>query len=203
MICPICQTTNDPSSQFCQKCGTSLRNNQISKAEARNILLLSTFKVLVSVFGLWLIKVILLDLDFVQEISIPKLPISVPTIIGLIILLVIFFLLFQYIGIVTSFWRSAFPLVKEADALFIALLWLILLGIAYKIIKPLVQMINFEISTNTAANVGNTSILILQLMFVLVALVLVFRAGLVIYYALPGWYVSIRESWKNHNLSNS
>lgn len=197
MNCPVCHALNDPSSQFCQTCGAQLQINSISKNEARERLFLSTFRLVLGVLGLWIIKTVLINLDFVQEVNIPDFPISVSTLVVLVILVIVAFLLIGFSGMLSSHWEIAFPGISDIEHLGKAVIWLILLGIAYKILKPFVQMINFDPDPGVTTSSGSMAILILQLILILVAIIVVFRAGVIFYHAIPLWFGKIKETWIN------
>lgn len=202
MNCPACHAPNDPSSQFCQTCGTQLQINCISRNEARERLLLSTFRLVLGVLGLWIIKTVLINLDFVQEVTIPDFPISVSTLVVLVILVIVAFLLIGFSRTLSSYWEVAFPGVSNVEHLGIAVIWLILLGIAYKILKPFVLMINFDPGPGVTTTSGSMAILILQLILILMAIVVVFRAGVLLYHSIPLWFEKIKETWNNQNPVN-
>ena len=196
MVCPKCNTPNEPNFQFCSVCGEPLNENAVlieaqRKSVAREHLLSHTFRIVIGLIGLWLIKTILLDLSFVKELRIPELPISISNIILIIIFLIVLTLIFLFARTVSILWPIAFPKAKEAGSVWVTLLVVIALRIVYKILKPILQ----ELTTETEP------VMILQLVLLLVAIVLLFGAGVIIYRAIPRWFASIKEDWKRFDSS--
>lgn len=201
MNCPNCGVMNDANNQFCQNCGKSLVDTSpdfmINRSKAaKDILLSHSFRFLISVFSLWIIKATLTSLSFVKELYIPDFPISIVVIISLVILVILIALIIGYGRVISTYWPEAFPKYHEANSLWIAIIGLILLGCFYKLLKPLISLINFDTSSTSSLN-SNTyePILILQLVLLAIAVVIVFQAAASIYYAIPKWYQNIREEW--------
>jgi len=201
MNCSNCGVMNDANNQFCQNCGTSLVESSpniiINRSKAAKDYLLSySFRFLISVFGLWLIKATLTSLSFVKELHIPDFPISIFDIISLVILLVLIALIIGYGRVISIYWSQAFPKYQEATSLWIAIIGLILLGCFYKLFKPLISMIIFDTSSMSSMNSNfSEPIFILQLVLLVIAVVIIFRAAATIYYAIPKWYRNIHDEW--------
>lgn len=201
MNCPNCGVMNDANNQFCQNCGTSLIQSSekvvIDRTKsARNNVLSHSFRFLICIFFLWIVKATLTSLGFVKELHIPNFPLSIMTIISIAILLMLLALLIGYSRVVALYWPQAFPNYQEAGSFWTAVIYLIILGLVYKILKPLLQIIRFDtgsISTQSASNFEQ--ILILQLLLLVISVVVIFRAGTIIYYAIPRWYQKFREEW--------
>lgn len=190
MNCPHCNTPNDPSHQYCINCGKPLHeppspNSTSNQQYSRDQLSAHTFQIIVSLIGLWLINTILTGLSFVEELVIPDLPLSVSLLISLIVLLLVFFLLIRFARAIAAYWPFAFPRLREAGSVINALLTVIILGIAYRIFKPIVLQISRD----------PEPLMILQIILLLIAVVLVFRAGLFVYHAIPNWYKNLKEDW--------
>jgi len=190
MICPHCNTENDPKNQYCQKCGKTLYGTPqpaayLDTQTARELVFSHAFRLIVSLFGLWIIKEILLSFSFVKEIRIPDLPMTVPNILSLLILLIIFFLLLGFLPTFLPLWNTAFPRAAGTGIIFQAGIFLILLGVIYKIITPIIWVITTE----------STPILILQLLLLLLALIIVFATAGSIHSSIPVWIKRIKETW--------
>jgi hypothetical protein len=188
--CPYCNTPNDPSNQYCENCGKPLHDvpfqgGVMDTSTARDHLLAYTFRLVIGLIGLWIINTVLVSLGFVKELRIPQLPIPVMTLITLVVLLFVFSFLLIYARLVTNLWPLAFPRAREVNSIWIALITIILLNLAYLILKPIILQISSD----------DVPMMILQLIFLLVAIVMVFRVVMIIYRAVPSWYIRIKEDW--------
>ena len=116
---------------------------------------------------------------------------TISSIILIIIFLIVLTLIILFARIVSILWPIAFPKMKEAASLWVALLVVIGLGIVYKILKPILAQLTAE----------TEPLMILQLVLLLVAIVLLFSAGVIIYRAIPHWFASIKEDWNRFDSS--
>jgi hypothetical protein len=190
MNCPNCNTPNEATAKYCKQCGNPLSDNPnqgdtFSISNARDHLFSATFRIVISLIGLWLVNTILVSLKYVKELQIPQLPFPVSVLITLIVMLFIFFLLLHYAQEVAQLWKVGFPGAREASNVWIALITIILLNVAYQVLKPIVQLISTD----------NVPTMILQIAFLLVAIVVVFRVVIVIYKIIPTWYFRIKNAW--------
>jgi hypothetical protein len=185
MNCPHCKTPNNPGSQFCIQCGENLstlspaETNVSSKKELLGIL---TIRMVVSLIGLMIVNSILIGLAFVQELNIPDFDIPTPTLISILIYLVAIGILINYASTLRNLWPKAFPKYAQAAFVFNALITLILLSMAYRIIKPIIRGF-----TNDA-----TPFLITQSIFVVIALITLGRASAFVFQMLPSWIANLK-----------
>jgi hypothetical protein len=179
MNCPHCNYPNGPANQFCQNCGLPL---QI--ASPRKSLWVMTARLLITVFGLWIIRTVLVNLAFVQDLRIPDFPLATTTIINVFIYALIIYLLISFIRTVAGLWPLAFPRYREGVVVFQAIVYLIVLSQLYKVLQQVLP----------SFNLGSEGMLIIQLILVVLALTLVFRASVVVYHAIPSWVSAISDS---------
>lgn len=184
MICSYCNTPNDPSNQFCVNCGRPL--STIESAPQQNSLRrymgLVTSRLVISLFGLWILNRVLDGLQFAKDLRIPEVPIPTTSLIDMIIAIIIIVLLINYINMLGSNWPRAFSKFRDAVSGFEAIAYLIILSATYKIGLPLLGLIE------DPADV----ILAFQAILLTIALIISIRACVIIYQALPSWLVNIR-----------
>jgi len=152
MHCPYCNSPNDPSNRFCASCGKPLHGQASPPSSATNepayspraILGIQTARLLLSLLGLWLLKAILTGLPFVEELHIPEVDISTPSIISSLIYLVIVIVLVKYASLLSRLWPQAFPGYPQAASVWVAIVYLIVLAMAYNSSKPIFQAVTTD-----------------------------------------------------------
>ncbi len=177
MICPYCNTRNDPGFQFCLNCGKQLIQNDAASAGMNRGLWLDTVRLVVMLFALWIARAILVALPFVRELNIQNFPMRVPDLISLVIYLGIIFLLVTYAAAFPRLWRAAYPRFSSAAAVITAAIYLFLLGQIYRAVQPLISQLNLVPEALT----------LVQVLLLIFALVLVLRALTILNRELPGW----------------
>ena len=198
MNCPHCNSMNDPSNQFCEKCGKPLHSTEnapgiIDSRVAKDYLFAHTFRLIISLLGLWIIYVVFGNLGFVKELSIPDVPIEISSIITLITLTIVFFLLIGYSRTLAALWPLAFPRAVDVGTLWNAIIYLVSLGIVYRILKPIIQLFSPDPEL----------LMLFQLLLLIIAMIIVFRAGIILYHAIPFWYERIKEEWSTPKKINN
>lgn len=191
MECPYCGTANDPSSKFCSSCGKPLRGQspQVSSAadesaySPRTVVGIQTARLLISLLGLWLLKVVLTGLPFVEELHIPELGVSIPSIISMLIYLVIVIALVSYASFLSRLWPQAFPGYPQAVSVLVAAVYLIVLAVAYNGSKPIIRAITTDPQL----------MMIWQIVLVAIALFISLRASVIVYRFLPAWLMTARR----------
>lgn len=177
MICPYCNTRNDPGFQFCLNCGKQLVQGEAAPVGANRGLWLDTVRLVVMLFALWIARAILVALPFVREVNIPNFPLRVPDLISLVIYLGIIFLLVTYAASFPRLWRAAYPRFSSAAGVITALIYLFLLGQIYRAVQPLIAQLNLI----------PEALALVQVLLLVFALALVLRALLILNRELPGW----------------
>jgi hypothetical protein len=192
MNCPHCDTPNDPSSKFCAGCGRPLHGQAVSPSIAvndpafssRSMLGIQTIRFLLSLLGLWLLKGILTGLPFVEELCIPEVDMSTPAIISLLIYLVIMFVLVNYATVLSRLWPQAFPGYPNLASVGVAVVYLIVLAVAYNGSKPIFR----TITTDTQL------LMIWQIVLAVIALLISIWVSAIVYRSLPAWLMAFRRS---------
>ncbi len=195
MNCPYCDTPNDPSNQFCVHCGRSLHEAPAQATsdrspDAKNYIFVHTFRIIVSLFGLWIINTILVGLNFIKELSIPQLPIRVTALITAFIVLIVIILLITYIRMFADAWPAAFPRLREAGSVFTALLSIVVLAVIYSFLKPILPIFTDQ----------REPLMILQIALLIIAVILLFRAAAIVYHAIPLWFERLKQDWQRLGL---
>jgi hypothetical protein len=181
MNCPYCNTPNDPSHQYCQACGKPLSlHPPTPQSSARNMLWIVTGRLLVSLLFLWLMRGILNDLDFIQNTTIPDLNLAMTTVISLAVFITIIVLLIGFIGAIGRLWPQAFPRFYQASIIFTVILQLILLNQLYKGLQLVIPLVTRD----------QEVMIISGVVLAAIALILVVRAFVITYQALPNWFAS-------------
>lgn len=186
MNCPYCGTANDPSNQFCLACGKPMSNTPVAnltvESSSRSMLWIVAGRLVGALLLLWLLRAVLIDLDFVKNTIIPEVNLPMTTVITIGVGLTILLLVIGFITALAQLWPASFPAYSEAAVIFNTLLWLIVLNQIYRIVvavQPLVTN-DREILTITGVTL------------VVAALVLAIRAFVVTYQVLPRWLSSWR-----------
>jgi len=183
MLCPNCNTLNDPSSQFCIKCGQALAvaaplsNKEVLERPPSEVIGIFTIRLVVVLFVLWVFKVILTELPFVKELVIPEIHIATAELIAGLVYLIIALLLLNYVRTFNALWPQAYPSYREAAYFWSALIYLGVLAATYILLRSILL----------AFALAGQSLVILQIAFLVLALFIVFRAGVIFYQVLPVW----------------
>jgi len=194
MNCPNCHAYNPPGSKFCIGCGKELPANipthsTNSQAIARQTLGEQTVRSLLSLFVLYLFYRVLLRLSFVEQLSIPEVQLSGTQISTSLALIVALLVLFAYVRVVRDTWSRAYPIWQGVSGLIIALVYVVMLAMAFSAIRPTVN------SLVTNSSDVNDILLALRLFAFLVALFVLGTAWRNFYLNTPRWL-------SNLNLNN-
>lgn len=187
MNCPNCNTPNKPGSQYCIQCGEPLQvanQPQVKYGSAKEVLGIYTLRTLLALIGLAILNTILTGLSFIEELDIPDFDMTAPTLITILIYLVAITLLIQYTVTLKGLWPRAYPRYQQADSLFNAILYVIVLSMVYRVFKPFI----FEFTFDT------TPLLIVQLILIAFVLVILGRASIFVYQMMPVWISTLKES---------
>lgn len=188
MNCPNCNAYNKPGSQFCIQCGEPLQSSgspPVQYRSAKEVLGIYTARMVIALIGLMILNMILTGLSFIEEINIPDFDMSAPTLITILIYLVAIGLLIHYGVNLRVLWPRAFPKFNQAHSLFNAVIYVVVLSMTYKVIKPFILEFSDDYST---------PLLIIQLILVAIVLVILGTASIFIYQVLPIWIASFKES---------
>lgn len=187
MNCPSCNSPNPPENIFCMQCGQPLHNtspNQ-SQTSANSWLGIQTVRVLISLFGLWVIKAVLTRLSFIRELRIPDFNLPPVTVVEIIIFILAVILLLAFARQLGVLWPRAYPAYAQIAPALNALIYALVLSFLYKILKPLV--VGFMEDSE--------ALLVLQLLFTFIALIILLRAAMLVYQKLPAWIDQWRKDF--------
>ena len=201
MICPNCNTQNEPGYQFCVSCGQPLQQPngesptlppivkpptppQPIARSVSELLQVLTIRMFVILVGLWLLKVVLNWLPFIKEMRIPDSPLPVATIINTIVYLIIIAMLVNYSRVLWVLWPQALPRYREAATFLVMLLYIVILIVFYYAVQPLVRVF---------ASDSPEALILLQVILFVIALVLLVYAIVIVYQRLPYWLPSVRQ----------
>jgi hypothetical protein len=152
-----------------------------------------TLRFLIALLGLALLNMILTGLAFVEELIIPDFPLSTPTLVSSLIYFIALVLLVNYARVLAVMWPQAFPRYQEASVGFVALILLIILTTAYSGFRPFI----LEYASDT------TPLTIIQFVFLSIAFIIVGRASVILYQALPSWLAGLRWSSTSTPIASS
>lgn len=191
MNCPKCNTPNSPQNQFCVTCGEPLPASapvqESSPALARSpgeLLGALTLRLILVVSAIWLIKEILIWLPFTKEIVIPRVAISVPTIITSVAYLAIISILLGYANALRVLWPQTFPLYSDALPILVVIVYLCVIVFLYYAFLP--------VFTNLIRD--PVALLIFQAVLFLVSVGLLIWAAVELYRRFPYWWINIRKA---------
>lgn len=156
----------------------------MDKNKEVRVLGLFTLRTLVTLIGIWILKLIIVSLPFVKELTIPNFPLTVIQIVNLLIDIVVVTMILNFGLGLSKYWPLEFPKAPEAGIVFTMLTYLIGLIVAYGAIKDLLDSLVDE----------SEPVLILQIVFLVTAVLLLTRAALVVYQSLPKWLANLRDS---------
>jgi hypothetical protein len=190
MNCPRCNTQNDPTHRFCKNCGemlhqqtpapaqqSQMNQQSFSNKTASEVLGIQTVRIVIALLGLTIVNLIFSDLDFVKELSIPNFSLSTPNLIRSMIYLIGVVLVIGYAQSLAKLWPRAYPKYGDVVVIFIAVVSVVALAMAYSGIRPVLQ----------AFATDSTPFTILQIVFVVIALFVVIRACIIVYKKIPSW----------------
>jgi transcription initiation factor TFIIIB Brf1 subunit/transcription initiation factor TFIIB len=194
MKCPNCGTENAENNSFCLECGARLEEKKMdNRSMWRKKLTIEAFRVILFIFVLLILNSLFIDMNFLQDLAnrLPKinLLLIIKTILNFAIIIVILGFA-KFIGI---FWPKSFPKFFQA-AFFIKLaIYLIALTIFYNSTIWAIQQYIMD------SNV----IFLYQILFGLVAVILLIRAFVELYQVLPIWLQNIDENFNTNIHSDS
>lgn len=186
MICKKCGENNTGDNRFCFSCGAKLivDNSDKEKQRYQSHLGLETMRVGISVFGLLILNWLIMSMAFMKDLRFPESRIMPSQILETIIYLVILIVLLRFSRYLARRWPFAFPKYYQAVLFFETILILIALSLFYSsttwIIRELVS--------------DAEGMLVYQLLFVIIAVILIVRACIYFYQVLPRWLHQINQS---------
>ena len=148
-----------------------------------------TLRLLFSLLGLWIANLILNGLAFVEELRIPDFDLPIPVLISSLIYLIMVVLLVNYARVLSSLWPQAYPRYPEAVHVLTSLVYLGVLAVGYKSLRPIFQYLIDD----------PEPLMVFQLVLVVIAIGIIIRAGLIIYNSLPAWIIRFRRSFEVSN----
>jgi hypothetical protein len=137
---------------------------------------------LLSLIGLWILRTILVNLDFVTELAIPELKVDVATIISGIFYVLVLVVLARFARILTRLWPEAFPSHRQVVLVWHAMLYLIVLSAVYDVSRPIFAQLDADPEIFT----------LWQVLLVILALVISIWVCAVVQRCLPGWLLALR-----------
>lgn len=184
MNCPYCHTPNDPANRFCVSCGRDIHAQPIREGGMFpiGILGIQTARLLLALLGLSILNTIFTSLAFIKELRIPDFVLTTPNIITFLIYTVAVILLVNYVRMLGFLWPQAFPKYQEVMLLVSSVIYLIIFTMAYQGLKPPI----LAYSTDTIP------LTLLQVILLFTSLVMLGRASVIVYNALPSWLSNIR-----------
>ncbi|MBM3703136.1 MAG: hypothetical protein FJW63_09185 [Actinobacteria bacterium] len=153
------------------------------KKSEEKVLGMYSLRLLIILLSLWILKLILVSLPFIKELIIPKPYLPITTIINLVLVIIAVLLLAAYNINLSRLWAKESPNLPEAGTIISTLIYLIIMAIAYGVIKELFL----------ALEMGNEPLLILQIVLLVISVLLITRAAIVVYKSIPKWLTMIKE----------
>ncbi|HTX78206.1 MAG TPA: zinc ribbon domain-containing protein [Longilinea sp.] len=184
IICKQCHTENDSGSRYCKSCGAPLETSSSASGHSpSNWFGVMTMRLVVTILLLWIAGVVLVNLNFIHQLSIPGLKLSTTSIVGTVILLTIVVLLMKYAFDLSALWPQLFPRMRVGGTLFSGIIQLLALALAYSALQPfMIGLLG-----------GTEPVTILQVALAICAISVVVWVGLDVYRAIPNWIESLRH----------
>jgi len=148
---------------------------------APHLLGVLTFKLGIGLLLLWLARTIFTRLPFAQTIRLPEVPFSLAEIVTVVLYLIAFVMLLSYARVLGPLWPQAYPQEGSLAPALTSLVYLAALVVGYWALEVLVSVFGDE-----------TALLVLQAFALILALVLLVRAGVTSYRYLPYWFSGLR-----------
>jgi hypothetical protein len=170
-------------------CGKPLASGATSHAAplARSpghLLGILTLRLIFVIFGLALIRAILMRLPFTQSIRITNFPLTVENIVNAAIYLIVLLILLAYARSLLVLWPQAFPRFRDAGMFLAALVYIGVLVALYYTAGPII----------IALEAGSDLFMWFEVIMLAIAIVLLIWAGIALYRFLPIWLSSINLS---------
>lgn len=185
MNCPYCNAPNDSTNQFCMVCGKPL-NLTIAQPSARNMLWIVTGRIFVMLLFLWIMRAVLNRLSFVQATIIPDIDLRMTTAISIVVFITVITLVAGFIAAVARLWPQAFPRFQEASVIITTILYLIIFNQLYLASQQILPTLTDDPQATSDV------MMLIGVGLVVLALVMVIRAFIIIYQALPRWLSAIQ-----------
>ncbi|MBN1181635.1 MAG: zinc ribbon domain-containing protein [Bacteroidales bacterium] len=192
MICPNCIQEIKRGADHCENCGQPLFNNPLQKVVESNspkeILLIYTGRLFFTLLAIWLVRIVVNSLSFINELIIPEININALIIINIIITVIVFCMILSFSIQIKPLWAMCYPKYQQVGLLFQTILNLILINMLYKGLKPI--LMTFE---------GSSEImLIIQITLLLIVIGLVTRTMMILYREIPVWLGTLREDFEKN-----
>jgi len=143
-----------------------------------------TVRLALTLFGLGILRIMIIRLPFVQEMMIPELPIPLENLITIIVYLIVFVLLVVYARKLGLLWPQAYPRHANAAPAFTAFVFVGGLVALYFALQPVI----------TAFSTVSNLLTWFQVFLLVLTVFLVVWASVVLYRFIPGWLSNIGVS---------
>jgi hypothetical protein len=184
IICTQCRSENEPGSRYCRNCGVPLEASANASGHSpSNWFGVMTLRLVVTILLLWIAGVILVNLNFIHQLSLPGLNLSPTSLIGTVVLLTVVVLLVKYGFDLSALWPQIFPKTRVVGTLLSGIIQLLALALAYSALQPFM----------TGLFGSPEPVTILQVALAICAISVVVWVGLEVYRAIPGWLDSLHH----------
>jgi hypothetical protein len=143
----------------------------------------TTVRLILGLLLIWMVRTILIRLSFIEGLLIPEVPFSAETIITFFAYVAAFVILLVFAQSLRPLWTPAFPRASGVGTALTTVIYVLMLSMVYSALRPL-----FLTLIDAPAEI----LLVLRVVLMVLAIILLSRAGQVIYQAIPNWLNNLR-----------
>ena len=148
-----------------------------------------TLKTVIFIIGIWILKLIIISLPFIKEMSIPGLFFPASRLINTLFILLIVFFLIKFGVEIRKIWKLDYPKYAKVGIIISMLVFLIALIILYGVTKEYI----YQFSTTSEP------LLALQIVSLIITVLLLFIPAKIIYQSLPKWLETLKDRISQSN----
>jgi hypothetical protein len=146
-----------------------------------HLLSVLTVRLFVGLVLIWLVRAVVMRLPFSASFSLPDLPLTTQQVVTAVVYLAALALLLGYARALAALWPQAFPQHAPLAGALAALVYVAALGAGYLGLEALIGVL-----------IGQTGLLLLQAIALVIAVVLLVQAARAVYHHVPRWFATLR-----------
>lgn len=146
-----------------------------------HLLSVLTVRLFVGLVLIWLVRAVVMRLPFSASFILPDLPLTTQQAVTAVVYFAALALLLGYARVLAALWPQAFPQHAPLAGALVGLVYVVALAAGYLALEALIGLL-----------VGQTGLLLLQAIALVMAVVLLVQAARAVYHHVPRWFATLR-----------